>query len=976
MADLPSGTVTFVFTDIEGSTERWERDRVRMAAAVARHLALLDAAIAAHGGVHFKTVGDAVQAAFPTAPQAVAAALAAQRALLAGNWGDVEPLRVRMALHAGEAQPDARGDYLAAPLNRLSRLLSTGHGGQILLSQAVQQLTRDALPPGAELRDLGERRLRDLLEPERIFQLLHPDLPDRFPPLKIPGSRPNNLPRQPTSFLGREDEVRHVVDLLRREDVELLTVTGPGGMGKTRLALQAAAELLDDFTEGVFFVPLAPLADPGQVAFAIASALGVRDEGERPLPDRLRDYLADKQMLLLLDNVEHLAAAVPLVADLLAATPGLKALATSRTPLRLRAEWEYPAPPLDLPPRYPPPPLAQLVDYEAVRLFVERASAVAPGFAVDEANASAVAEICRRLDGLPLAIELAAARVRMLPPQAMLARLEKRLPLLTGGARDAPARQRTLRDTIAWSYDLLAAEEQRFFRRLAVFAGGCILEAAEEVCNHDGALDAFTGLERLCEHSLLRQETGAPEEPRFVMLETIREFGQDRLAESGEEAAIRRRHAALFLALAEAAAPALAGPEAGSWLDRLETEHDNLRAALRWAVGVDGAVGVQLAAALWRFWDTRGHLGEARDWLEQALAAGGGAPESARAAALTGLANVVQIQGDQQRAREWHEQALALWREMGNPQGVAMSLDCLGYLAQGRGEFGPASALHEQALELANQAGDARMAGQALSSLGTIALHQGRYGDAAARYAEALDRFRRVEDMRAASTVLGNLGALAFLQEDYGRATDRYREALSYYREVGDRQGIASTLANLGEALQHQGEFAQAEDHFAEALLVLREIGDKPFAAFALLGLGRLALDQQDADRAARLLTESLGLYQQVEDVAGIAECLEALAELAAGWGEADGGARLFGAADALRETAGAPLAPAYRSRRERGLDAARAALGPDRFAAALAAGRSSPAATISFALDLGNERRAPEAAPAANAGVPPPPDL
>ena len=964
MANLPSGTVTFLFTDIQGSTALWERDRVSMTAAVERHITLLDAAIAAYGGVHFKTVGDAVQAAFPTAPDVVAAALDAQLSLLGEEWGKIGPLRVRMALHVGEAIPDARGDYLAPPLNRLSRLLSTGYGGQILLSQAVQQLVRGALPAGAALRDLGEHRLRDLLEPERVFQLVHPGLPDQFPPLKTLGSRPNNLPRQPTPFLGREAEVRHVVELLRQGEVQLLTLTGPGGTGKTRLALQAAAELLDDFPDGVFFVSLAPLVDPRLVPSAVASALGLRDEGERPLPDRLRDYLAGKKLLLLFDNFEHLIDTAPLVADLLVAAPALKVLATSRAPLRLRAEREYPVPPFGLPPRKPLPPAEQLSQYEAVRLFVERARAVQPEFALDDANAPAVAEICHRLDGLPLAIELAAARVRLLPPQAMLARLEKRLPLLTGGARDAPARQRTLRDTIAWSYDLLTPEEHVFFRRLAVFAAGCTLEAAEAVGNYDGSLDAFTGLERLCEHSLLRQAEGPGGQPRFAMLETVREFGVERLAESGEEEAIRKGHAALFMELAEAVAPALAGPDPGPWLDQLETEHENLRAALRWAVSTDGQIGLRLGAALWRFWDIRGHLGEARGWLEQVLAGGDGTASAERAAALSGLANVVQVQGDHERARELHEEALALWRAVGDPRGEAMTLDCLGYLAQGWGEYGEATELHGRALELATQAGDERIAGHALLNLGTVALHQGRYKHAATRYAEALARLRRVGDKRATSSVLSNLGALAFLQEEYGQATDRYREALSGYTAVGDRQGIAFTLANLGEVLQYQGEFARAESHFAEALPVLREIGDKPYTAFALLGLGRLAQDQQDVDRAARLLTDSLELYRQVEDIAGIAECLEALAGLAAGRGEADRAARLFGAADALREQAGAPVAPAYRSRRDRGLAAAQTALGSDRFSAALAAGRSSPTETVSFAMDLGNERLVPGALP------------
>src|SRR5215217_6519059 len=444
MSQLPSGTVTFLFTDIEGSTERWEHDRQGMAAAVERHIALLDAAIHAHGGVHFKTMGDALQAAFPTAPQAVAAALAGQQGLLAEDWGEIGPLRVRMALHAGEAIPDDRGDYLAAPLNRLSRLLSSGYGGQILLSQTVQQLTRGALPAGTELRDLGEHRLRDLLEPERVYQLLHPDLPTDFPPLQTLAGHPNNLPHQPTPLLGRERELGEIADLLRHEVVHLVTLTGPGGVGKTRLALQAAADLLEVFADGAFFVELAPLADPLLVPSTVASALGVREEVGQPLITTLTAFLRDRQLLLALDNFEHQHAAAPVVSDLLRACPGVKILATSRAPLHLRGEREYPVPALALPDTSRREPVAQLMQYEAIRLFVVRAQAATPAFALTEENAAAVTEICRRLDGLPLAIELAAARIKLLPPQALLERLGERLKLLTGGARDAPARQRTL----------------------------------------------------------------------------------------------------------------------------------------------------------------------------------------------------------------------------------------------------------------------------------------------------------------------------------------------------------------------------------------------------------------------------------------------------------------------------------------------------------------------------------------------------
>ncbi|HEY7908856.1 MAG TPA: adenylate/guanylate cyclase domain-containing protein, partial [Thermomicrobiales bacterium] len=582
MRELPSGTVTFLFTDIAGSTARWEHDAEAMRGILARHDALLGTAVDTHGGVVFKTVGDAFYAAFTDAPAALDAALAAQYALFAEDWGSGDPLRVRMALHTGSVE--ARdGDYFGRPLNRVARLLSAGHGGQTLVSGATEELIRDTLPPGVALRDMGEARLKDLLRPEHIYQIVAPDLPADFPPLKTLDARRTNLPAQATMLVGREREAEAVVALLRRDDVRLLTLTGPGGTGKTRLALQVAAECVESFPDGVFFVPLADVVDPARVAFQIAETLGVTEGGGQSLTERLHAFVRGQQLLLVLDNFEQVAVAGTAVAHLLAAAPGLKALITSRAALRVYGEREYPVPTLPLPNPRRLPPLDQLMRNESVRLFVARAQEVKADFALTPANAKTVAEICYRLDGLPLAIELAAARTKLLTPQALLERLTHSLRVLTGGARDLPARQQTLRGAIDWSYTTLDAGEQALFARMAVFAGGGTLSAIETICNADGALtvEIIDGLSSLSDKSLLHQVEVGEGEPRFAMLGTIREYALERLEERGELIALRHARTAYYLALAEEAEAALTGAAQGVWLARLEAEHDNIRVSLR-----------------------------------------------------------------------------------------------------------------------------------------------------------------------------------------------------------------------------------------------------------------------------------------------------------------------------------------------------------------------------------------------------------
>jgi predicted ATPase/class 3 adenylate cyclase len=879
MADLPRGTVTFLFTDIEGSTVLWERDAGAMQAAVARHDMLLSEAITAHRGTLFKRVGDAVQAAFPTAPGAVAAALVAQRSLLAEEWGQTGPLRVRMALHAGEAVPDERGDYLAAPLNRLSRLLATGHGGQILLSQAVQQLSRDALPEGVELRDLGEHRLRDLLDPERVFQLLHPDLPADFPPLRSLEHRPHNLPRQPTPFLGREREVGEVVDLLRRDDVQLLTLVGPGGTGKTRLALQAAAELVDGFADGVFFASLATLTDPALVPAAIAAALGIREEGAQPLAERLREFLAAKRLLLVVDNIEHLVEAAPELGRLLETSPHLTLLVTSRVPLRLRAEREYPVPPLSLPRRKPPPSAEQLSQYEAVRLFIDRAQAVKPDFTVDNAAAPAIAEICHRLDGLPLAIELAAARVRMLPPEALLRRLEQRLPLLTGGNRDAPVRQRTLRDAIAWSHDLLEPEEQIPFRRLAVFAGGATLDAAETVANPDGALDAFGALERLVEHSLARQEEGAEGEPRFAMLETIREFGLEQLEASGEAEATRRGHAELFAGLFDRADPLPHGSQQKRWLERLGADLDNFRAALSWAV--DGApdVALRLTAGMFWFWYFRGHLSEGREWIERALDASAADDDASRAMVLSWASALAWNLGDSAAASSRAEEALRLARATDDAGAEAWALLNLGVVAMTLGNLDEGARLNTEALEGFRASNQPWAVPFALSNLGAAAARAGKPVESEESFMQALGEAREAGNRLFASFILVSLGFFRLAHGDHQQAGTMFDEALATSREFGFRRNEARALHGLADVAEATGDPEQAETHLRTGEAIYLDLGDTAALVALMSARGHLLLRQGRVPQAREVFDETLVLARSTLDEDRIQTLERAVAE-------------------------------------------------------------------------------------------------
>ena len=869
MASPPTGIVTFLFTDIEGSTKLWERHPEAMQTALARHDEILRGAIDQHGGYVFKTVGDAFCAAFPTVPDALEAALEAQRRLLSSEWKETGPLRVRMAVHVGAAE-ERDGDYFGPPVNRVARLLSAAHGGQVLLSLPTQELVRDQLPAVTTLRDLGEHRLKDLFRPERVFQLLAPELPSEFPPLRTLDAYRNNLPLQLTPLIGREKEVAEVCERLSRPEVRLLTLTGVGGTGKTRLGLQAAAELTEEFEDGVFFVSLAAISDPELVVGAVAGTLGVKEAGGQPLLESLEGYLGEKHILLLVDNFEQVLEAATMVSELISACHKLKVLATSRTPLRLYGEHEYAVPPLGLPDPQRPPSVETLTHYEAVRLFLERSQASRADFSVTSDNAPAVAEICVRLDGLPLAIELAAARIKVLPPKKLLDRLSDRLKLLTGGARDLPDRQRTLRSTIEWSYGLLDEGEKTLFARLSVFAGGRTLEAIEAVCDAEGDLpvDVLDGVESLVDKSLLRQDEGVGGEPRFAMLETIHEFAREKLQESGEAEKIKRLHAGFYFAIAEEAEPELRGIRQQEWMERLEAEHDNLRTALRWSLGGrDAELGLRLAGALSYFWYARGHFREARGWLEEALAKTGETLTDARARALRELGTLAVDQADYELAEATCGEALALYRRLGDKKGVSLSCVDLGWSATFQGHDERATALFEEGLVAARESKDVWSISYALNALSVMA---------------------------------GNRG-------NFERAEALWEEGLALARKLGDRRRVTAILHNMALAKLAQGNFERAEALWEENLVLGKQSQDTLGIALSYVHLGIVATRRGDLERARTLLEEGLVLMGELGIKAGIAQTLESLAGLAGASGETQEAARLWGAADALREAVGVP---------------------------------------------------------------------
>ena len=828
---LPSGTLTFLFTDIEGSTKLLNAlGTDRYHEVLATHTTALRGAFAE--GTEVRIEGDALFIVFDSAAKAIRAAAAAQRALAATRFPHEAVVRVRMGMHTGDGTPASReagADYVGIDVHRAARIANVAHGGQVLLSAATALLARQDLGDGVALRDLGEHRLKDLALAERIHQLVIEGLPADFPPLRSLDRTPNNLPQQVTTFIGRDGDIVKGLGLL--DGTRLLTLTGPGGTGKTRLSLQLAAEAAASFPDGAFWVPLAPISDPALVPSTIAHALGVHIGGKEDPLERVLDYVRGKRMLLVLDNFEQILPAAASVSTLLVSGPDLKVIASSRAALRIAGEQEFPVPPLDLPDPERLPSLDALAQSDAVRLFIERARAVKPDFMVTPENASAVAEICYRLDGLPLAIELAAARVKLLAPQAMLPRLKQGLDLLASSSPDRTDRQRTLRGAIAWSYDLLDDGPKRLFARSGVFVSGAMLEQLEAVCGPASEIggDVLERTAELLDNSLIRQ-LESQGEPRFRMLVTIREFALEKLQASGEASAIRDRHLAAYLALAERAAPELQGNQQRRWLDLLELEHDNVRAALEHAISggkSDAASG--MVFALWRFWQQRGYLREGLNSCERVLVLPN-ADRSSRMRALEAAGGLAYWLAEMGVAERYYREAYDLAGSSGSEGDRAKAAYNLSftYLLTAGTEHAKALKLLEEALSIYKKLGDRASIGRTAWALGSL-------------YAEGANK----------------------THADHLRAKEFAHQALAEHRALGNRFDIAWDLHGTGFAALKLRELDDADRDWRESLQMFVDAGDSSGIVLLLSNFAELAKAHGDIERHDALVGAWTALSQR-----------------------------------------------------------------------------------------------------------------
>jgi predicted ATPase/class 3 adenylate cyclase len=868
---LPKGTITFLFSDIEGSTQLWEKYPDEMKSALAKHDSILKASIESNHGIVIKTTGDGFHAVFEKAIDAIHAAVQAQSGLRSAFGTSSEHIHIksRMGIHTGEAEL-RDGDYYGQSLNRAARLMSVAYGEQTLLSAVTCELAREHLPKEFSLLDLGEHHLKGLTRAERIFQLNSPGLPGEFPALKTLNVTPNNLPLQLTSFIGREREIEAIRKLVAAN--RMVTLTGPGGTGKTRLSIEVGRQELSSFPYGVWLVELAPISDPASILQSIASVFNLRAQLGMPLEEIVNDYLRAKELLLILDNCEHLIEACALISEhLLRTGPRLKMIASSREPLGIPGETVYRVPSLGI----PQPTQARreiLAEYESVQLFVERARSANPKFELTDQNAASIAQICSRLDGIPLALELASARASIFSAEQIATRLDDRFKLLTGGSRNALPRQQTLRALIDWSYDMLTEEERVLFRRLSVFAGGWTFEAAEAICNDLDVLDPLT---QLVNKSLVTvdEESGRS---RYRLLETIRQYARDKLLEAGEAEQIRHLHKDYFVRFSEETAPYLDSAEVLDWIPRIDAEYDNLRAAFEWSLDHDVEASLRIVGSLAYFWFRRGHGAEGMELSNAAFVRAGQMPlpenEDAqrrqmmiRAKALQAAAFLAYSQGDNISAYKAGYECIALARQLGDIQLLATALAFSGSALLFEGEFEAARSRIDEAVAICRAAGDRFGLALALGMMAQAEMIINHNTKAAEEYErQAMEMGAEMASTWTGLMMYFGTGRGAMYRGDYALARERFAYCLPRFVEMKDEHRANMIHSELAHMDRYEGKIQQALETYRQTILVWQKLGHRAAVAHQLECFAYLAKAQEEPERAVLLFGAAESLREKI----------------------------------------------------------------------------------------------------------------
>ena len=974
---LLTGTLTLLFTDIEGSTRLLQQLGDGYAPVLKECRRLMRDAFWQSHGFEVDTQGDAFFVVFEQTIDAVTAAIQIQQRLSAEHWPEGVAVRVRIGIHTGEPLPTDEG-YIGLDVHRAARIMSAAHGGQVLLSQVSRDSVAAELPEGVSLRNLGAYRLKDIVGANQLFQLVIPGLPSDFPPLMTLGSQQllRNFPTLSTSFVGREQEVTAVCAQLQQADVRLLTLIGTGGVGKTRLALQVAKQLSSQFVDGMCFVPLDQVTSTEGVVSVLAQVLNISQEKDTPLFEQLQAMLHQQSLLLILDNFEQVISARRLLADLLTTSPMLKILVTSRVMLHLQAEHLFEVLPLPLPERisselsFDP---EMLPDYAAIALFVQRAQAVQPNFQLTATNAPAVIDICRRLDGIPLALELAAARIRHFQPQVLRTRLEKGLYVLQGNADDLPARQQTLRGAIAWSYNLLSPEEQRVFRRLSVCVNGATLEAAEHICAGTTAttdtfdtsdtteLDSVELVASLVDQSMLQRQEVERDETRFWQLQTLREYGLSCLVETGELEITKAAHANYFLSWLEEVAPLLAGAEQADWLDRLDREYENVKSALDWLLEDTGEVGqrsvqaLRLCIALLGFWELRGYINEGLAYLKRALDTPPDIAPTERAQALHGAAFLAIIQEDNAQAEAFLRESQILFRKSGDKFGMANILRLQGSLTMVKCNYKLARRLFEEALNLYRERGEIQQALSTRNALAQVAMSQCDFERAISLLEENIALSLEKRGQHGAAIPRYLLAYTLFLsRRDLIQAKALAEESMALFQAVGDKRLMAYALSLLGQIdLIEEYKDTKAKARLEEGLAIFKQLGDRSGTVQILLALAQVAAFQAEYEAACRYYEESWHLLQTIEAKELLVACLEGYGEVLVKLHAFREAVRLWGTAATVRASIMAPIPPIYRSLYLQAVGLAREQLSEAAFQESWVEGHQLPLEQVELPLKL-----------------------